>query len=221
MTSSTPCARIPRARDCSTPARSMACTCRTTTAITGSRCNAEPSRHSGLGPDRHRPRSRDRNARPRLLHPRQHRDRCGNTTRRWPRRPTSCCSRRTRQSASSAPAAIQYLLKHPAQAVRIDILDAQGPGRCARIPDSTADAGGRGRGARPVIPRGGGGGRGRGGFGNAGAIQERRPEHLQLGPTLRAGNHFPGMILWGGTHEWPAGAAGHVHACGSPRTASQ
>src|SRR5689334_117408 len=72
---------------------------------------------------------------------------------------------------SGGPAVIQYVLKSPAQSVRVEILDAKGQ-VIRSYPDTTNAAGGRGGRGRGAAAEGdsaaeaaGRGGRGRGGFG--------------------------------------------------------
>ena len=116
---------------------------------------------------------------------------------------------------SGGPAAIQYVLKQPAQQVRIEIVD--GKGQVVRTyPDTTEGNGGRGgRGGRGGIAGAdsaaggrGGNGRGRGGFGNATpgrAIGLNTFDwDLQYAPAVS----FPGMILWGGSMNGPTAPPG-------------
>ncbi len=126
---------------------------------------------------------------------------------------------------SSSPAAIQYLLKRPAQNVRIEILDAKGQ-VIRTYPDSAAlaaanegrggaaPAGGRGRGGAPdsananAQPAGGGGGRGRG---NAGNIPGRGAGLNSFNWDQRYADavSFPNMILWGGSTTGPQAPPGN------------
>ena len=101
---------------------------------------------------------------------------------------------------ANTPATIQYVLKSPAQNVRIEILDPKG--QIVRYyPDTTnaaANAGG-----------GGGGGRGRGGFGAAltpgkNAGMNSFNWDLRYAPATS----FPGMVLWGGNTNGPEAAPG-------------
>ena len=112
---------------------------------------------------------------------------------------------------ASSPAAIQYVLKQPAQRVRIEILD--GKGQVIRSYPDTTNAGGRGgRGggaaADSAAGGGGGGGRGRGGFGNAAPGRTLGLNSfnwdLQYAPAVT----FPGMILWGGSTNGPTAPPG-------------
>jgi photosystem II stability/assembly factor-like uncharacterized protein len=99
---------------------------------------------------------------------------------------------------ANTPAAIQYVLRQPAQNVRIDILDAKGQ-LVRSYPDTTNQAeAGRG-----------GGGRGRGGFGanaNPGKLAGMNSFNwdLRYAPPVS----FPGMILWGGSTNGPDAAPG-------------
>ncbi|HEY5060926.1 MAG TPA: glycosyl hydrolase, partial [Gemmatimonadaceae bacterium] len=113
---------------------------------------------------------------------------------------------------SSAPAAIQYWLKHPAQAVRIDILDAHGHA-VRTYPDSAGAPGGRGRGGAAgdsagAGAGGGGGGRGRGGFGAPTPSKNAGLNSFQWDQRYAPATTFPGMILWGGTTNGPPAPPG-------------
>lgn len=105
---------------------------------------------------------------------------------------------------SAGGARIAYLLKKPAQALKLEILD--GKGQVIRTFTSSAPTAGGGRGGGG---EGGEGGGGRGGFG-------------QVNPPMTAGLHnvtwdlrypsatsFPGMILWGGGVTGPAALPGN------------
>jgi photosystem II stability/assembly factor-like uncharacterized protein len=108
------------------------------------------------------------------------------------------------------PAVIQYLLKQPAQSVRIDVLDAQN--HVIRSYPDTANAGGRGgRGGAPAdsaAAGGGGGGRGRGGFGNAAPGRAAGMNTFTWDQRYAGAVTFPGMILWGGNTAGPQAAPG-------------
>ena len=113
---------------------------------------------------------------------------------------------------STSPAVIQYVLKQPAKAVRLDILDPKGQ-VIRTYPDSNAEAN---------TGRGGGGG-GRGGAGN-GALQKTAGLHafnwdLAYAPAVT----FPGMILWGGSTNGPAAPPGRytVRLTADGKTLSQ
>jgi photosystem II stability/assembly factor-like uncharacterized protein len=112
------------------------------------------------------------------------------------------------------PARIEYMLKQPAQNVRIDIVDAQG--RIVRSYPDTAGAGG-GRGGRAGAGGdsaatggggGGGGGRGRGGFGNPAPPKTAGLNTFTWDQRYAAAATFPGMILWGGNTNGPQAAPG-------------
>ncbi len=118
---------------------------------------------------------------------------------------------------SGGPAVIQYLLKSPAQNVRVEILDAKGQ-VIRSYPDTTnaaaAGRGGRGRGAAAegdsaAAEGAGRGGRGRGGFGgnqNPGRVAgvNTFPWDQQYAPAVT----FPNMILWGGATNGPSAPPG-------------
>jgi photosystem II stability/assembly factor-like uncharacterized protein len=120
---------------------------------------------------------------------------------------------------ASEPAAIQYVLKQPAQQVRIDILD--GKGQVIRtFPDTENANGGRGGRGSIALAGGAGGadsaaggaaagrGRGRGNFGNAAPGRAAGLNtfnwDLQYAPAVS----FPGMILWGGSMNGPTAPPG-------------
>ena len=117
---------------------------------------------------------------------------------------------------SGGPATIQYWLKHPAQNVRIDVLDAKGQ-IVRSYPDTTAASGrgGRGGAADSTMPGvvgtvggGGGGGRGRGGFGNANPSRNAGLESFNWDLAYAPALTFPGMILWGGSTNGPTAPPG-------------
>ncbi len=105
---------------------------------------------------------------------------------------------------SAGGATIRYLLRHPTQSLKVDILDGRGQ-LIESYEGTVPNAGGRGgRGGRAG---GGGGGRGRGGFAS--------------GPSMAAGLNtftwnlqypgattFPGMILWGASTAGPLAVPG-------------
>ena len=103
------------------------------------------SRHLGR-----RQRRRDRDARPRLLHPRRRRAAAAVRRARSPARPTRICSSRpTRSALGLAGATITYWLKKPPQKLTLEILDSKG--QVVRTFDGarrTQAGRGRGRGAR-------------------------------------------------------------------------
>jgi hypothetical protein len=121
---------------------------------------------------------------------------------------------------SGEPATIQYWLKHNAQNVRVDILDAKGQ-VIRTYPDTTAGGGrgGRGGGADSTTMAGvvgsigggggGGGGRGRGGFGgNAGPSRNAGLDAFTWDLSYAPAVTFPGMILWGGSTNGPTAPPG-------------
>jgi photosystem II stability/assembly factor-like uncharacterized protein len=133
---------------------------------------------------------------------------------------------------SGTQATIQYVLKQPAQNVRIEILDAKG--QVIRSFPDTTNAGGRGgRGggraalnaANAGVPAGGGadsaaggeaagrggrgGGGGRGGFGgaaNPGRVTGLNTFNWDL--QYAGATTFPGMVLWGGSTNGPSAPPG-------------
>jgi hypothetical protein len=114
---------------------------------------------------------------------------------------------------ASSPAVIQYLLKQPAQNVRIEILDDKG--QVVRTYPDTANAGGRGGrggggggGADSAAGGGGGGGRGRGGFGSAAPAKTAGLTSFTWDQRYASAVTFPGMILWGGTTNGPQAPPG-------------
>jgi hypothetical protein len=113
---------------------------------------------------------------------------------------------------ANTPANIQYVLKSPAQNVRVEILDAKG--QVIRFYPDTANAGNAGR----------GGGGGRGGFGgNAGpgkaAGMNTFAWDLRYAPAVS----LPNMILWGGSTTGPEVAPGKytVRLTADGKTVSQ
>jgi hypothetical protein len=109
---------------------------------------------------------------------------------------------------ASSPAPIQYLLKQPAQNVRIEILDDKG--QIIRSYPDTANTGGRGgRGGAGADSAAGGGGRGRGGLGGGGAPSKTAGLSTFMWDQRYApAVTFPGMILWGGTTNGPQAPPG-------------
>jgi len=99
-------------------------------------------------------------------------------------------------------AMIQYVLRQPAQNVRIEVLDAKGA-LVRSYPDTAAPADdGRAGG-------GGGGGRGgRGGAGNAGPAKTAGMNTFMWDMRYTPPVSFPGMILWGGSQTGPEAAPG-------------
>ena len=93
--------------------------------------------------------TRDRDARPRLLHPRRRRRRCASAPAWRRRRDGVSCSSRPTRFAAAGRATIAYLLKKPAQKLTLEILDAQGRS-CGRFEGAWA---GRARRARRPRPR--------------------------------------------------------------------
>jgi photosystem II stability/assembly factor-like uncharacterized protein len=121
---------------------------------------------------------------------------------------------------ASEPATIQYVLKQPAQQVRIDIVD--GKGQVIRTFPDTANANG-GRGGRGSIALAGGAdsaadsaaggaaggrGRGRGNFGNAAPGRRVGLNNFNWDLQYAPAASFPGMILWGGSMNGPAAPPG-------------
>ena len=102
---------------------------------------------------------------------------------------------------ANQPATIQYMLRQPAQNVRIEVLDSKGT-LVRSYPDTllanAADDG-----------RGGGGGRGRGGAGgNAGPTKTAGMNTFSWDMRYAPPVSFPGMILWGGSQTGPEAAPG-------------
>jgi photosystem II stability/assembly factor-like uncharacterized protein len=100
---------------------------------------------------------------------------------------------------ANQPATIQYMLRQPAQNVKIEVLDSKGL-LVRSYPDTTngADEG-----------RGGGGGRGgRGGGGNAGPGKAAGMNTFAWDMRYTPPVSFPGMILWGGSQTGPEAAPG-------------
>jgi photosystem II stability/assembly factor-like uncharacterized protein len=120
----------------------------------------------------------------------------------------------------ATPARIEYVLKQPAQNVRIDILDAQG--HIIRTYPDTAGQGGRG-GRGGEAEAGGGGGRGRGGFGNAAPGKAAGLNVFTWDQRHAPAVTFPGMILWGGNTNGPQAAPGRytVRLTADGKTLSQ
>ena len=117
----------------------------------------------------------------------------------------------------AGPLTISYLLKQPAKALRIDILDSTGA-VVTTIPGGDPNAGrGRGQAAAPGdtadpavaqatddTAQGGRGGRGGTATGgDDGGTESRDVEPRYPGPTT-----FPGMVLWGATTSGPAAPPG-------------
>ncbi len=113
---------------------------------------------------------------------------------------------------STDGAAITYWLKHPAQQVTIDILDAAGHVIRTYKPDTTNGRSGRGR----------------GGFGRFGGFTAAPPktagiDHFTWDLRYEGATTFPGMILWGATTQGPAAPPGRytVRLVADGRTYSQ
>ncbi len=124
----------------------------------------------------------------------------------------------------TAGATLTYLLRKPAQNLRIDILDSQGQVVNSIMGATPAERGRRGagagapagtgqRGAPPADPAeeeeagGGRGGRGRGGpptTSMAAGLNRTTWDLTYAGPTT-----FPGMVLWGATTSGPAAPPGN------------
>jgi len=101
---------------------------------------------------------------------------------------------------ANQPAMLQYMLRQPAQDVRIEVLDSKG--MLVRAYPDTANAADDGRG-------GGGGGRGRGGAGgNAGPAKTVGMNTFNWDMRYAPPVSFPGMILWGGSQTGPEAAPG-------------
>ena len=100
---------------------------------------------------------------------------------------------------ANQPAMLQYMLRQPAQDVRIEVLDSKG--MLVRAYPDTANAADDGR--------GGGGGRGRGGAGgNAGPAKTVGMNTFNWDMRYAPPVSFPGMILWGGSQTGPEAAPG-------------
>ncbi len=102
---------------------------------------------------------------------------------------------------STDGATLTYWLRHPAQQVNLDILDAAGHVIRTYKPD-TAN---------------GGRGRGRGGFGRFGGGPASPPktagiDHFTWDLRYEGAKTFPGMILWGATTQGPAAPPGRYTA---------
>jgi hypothetical protein len=98
---------------------------------------------------------------------------------------------------ANQPALIQYVLRQPAQSVRIEVLDSKG--MLVRSYPDTAIAADEGR---------GGGGRGRGGAGPAGPGKAAGMNTFSWDMRYTPPVSFPGMILWGGSQTGPEAAPG-------------
>ena len=194
---------------------------------------AEPAGHADVGSDRRGQLARDRDARPRLLHPRRHR--AAAAVRGGCQRPAADAFLFKPADAirSTTGATIAYLLKKPAQKLTLDILDARGqvvrtfagrrsdrPRRGGRGEDDAAPRrrrsgrcrsnaklrhAGRSRGEPGCAA---GGGRGRGGAPTAPMVAglNRFTWDLRYAPATS----FPGMVLWGGSVDGPAALARHL-----------
>jgi photosystem II stability/assembly factor-like uncharacterized protein len=96
-------------------------------------------------------------------------------------------------------AMFQYMLRQPAQNVRIEVLDSKGalvrsyPDTAAATDDGRAGGGGRG---------------GRGGAGNAGPAKAAGMNAFMWDMRYAPPVGFPGMILWGGSQTGPEAAPG-------------
>jgi photosystem II stability/assembly factor-like uncharacterized protein len=98
-------------------------------------------------------------------------------------------------------ATIQYMLRKPAENVRIEVLDAKGA-TVRSYPDTTPVT-------DDVRGGGGGGGRGgRGGGGNAGPAKAAGMNTFAWDMRYAPPVSFPGMILWGGSQTGPEAAPG-------------
>ncbi len=124
---------------------------------------------------------------------------------------------------ASSPAVIQYLLKQPAQMVRIEILDAKGQ-VIRSYPDTANAAGGRGgRGAAGAdSAAAGGGGRGRGGA-NPNPGRSAGLNTFMWDQRYAPAVSFPNMILWGGSTNGPQAPPGKytVRLVADGKTATQ
>ena len=191
--------------------------------------STEPARHAGVRHLGGGQRPRDRDARPRLLHPRQHRAAAA-VRRATVTAPTSYLFKPADAIRGAGAATIPYWLKKPAQKLTLEILDAQGQvvrtfngappaaaaqgrGGCRRALGCwCAGAGGAGRrGAAPATSAGGA----PQAAADAGAAV-RRPRRwppgcnrFTLGSASTAGAaSFPGMVLWGATTNGPMALPG-------------
>ncbi len=100
-------------------------------------------------------------------------------------------------------AMFQYMLRSPAQDVRIEVLDSKGS-LVRSYPDTGAAAA-----AAADAGRAGGGGGGRGGFGgNAGPAKAAGMNTFMWDMRYAPPVSFPGMILWGGSQTGPEAAPG-------------
>ena len=115
---------------------------------------------------------------------------------------------------ANQPATIQYMLRQPAQNVRIEVLDSKGT--LVRSYSDTAIAVDEGRG-------GGGGGRGRGGAGLTGPGKAAGMNTFSWDMRYAPPVSFPGMILWGGSQTGPEAAPGKytVRLTADDRSVSQ
>ncbi|MGH7655116.1 MAG: VPS10 domain-containing protein [Gemmatimonadaceae bacterium] len=100
---------------------------------------------------------------------------------------------------SNEPATIQYLLRQPAQVVRIDVLDSKGALVRSYPPDTTNS---------PDEGRGGGGRGGRGGGANTKPGKAEGMNTFAWDMRWAPAVSFPGMILWGGSMTGPEAAPG-------------
>ena len=98
---------------------------------------------------------------------------------------------------STDGATITYWLKHPAQRVSIDILDANGRVIRAFKPDTAKAAPGAGR-----------GGFGRRGFGGGAPPAAEGINHFVWDLRYEGATTFPGMILWGASTQGPGAPPG-------------
>jgi photosystem II stability/assembly factor-like uncharacterized protein len=113
---------------------------------------------------------------------------------------------------SASPAVLQYLLKQPAQNVRLDILDAKGQVVRTYPGTDTASAG-----------AGGGGGRGRGGLGATTPPKVAGLSSFTWDMRYAPAASFPNMILWGGSTTGPQAPPGKytVRLTADGKTVSQ
>ncbi|MHB1863792.1 MAG: glycosyl hydrolase, partial [Gemmatimonadaceae bacterium] len=98
---------------------------------------------------------------------------------------------------STDGATITYWLRHPAQRVSIDILDANGRVIRAFKPDTGKAA-----------PSAGRGGSGRGGSGGGAPPAAQGINHFVWDLRYQGATTFPGMILWGATTQGPSAPPG-------------
>ena len=237
-TTCTSSARIRRAAACSTPARSTASTSRTTTAIVGVAV-AQPARHAGLGPHRRGQRAGDRDARPRLLHPRRHRAAPAVTDRRSRPAPDAYLftpadairsARRRDDHVLAEEAGAEADDRHPRREAdrssgrsrvrrrRGGAVAAGEQAAAATAADATAWRAGGGATASRREEDDGGGGRGRGG--GADRVDGAGLNTRHVGPAYPGATTFPGMMLWGAIDDRSGGAARRVSGAADGRRPS-